>query len=204
LLLQLPGCLSQLLLRSPLCRYYVTSRPQIAPPSAAVALLLLQLRLLPLLSLLLVLLLLLPPPCCCPCCCAPYAAAQSCSTLPRLLLLPLLLLPLLWLPLLLLLLLLRAPPPLPPVSPDVDVSRSCPHAHSRNEAALHQLVWLVPHDLPVLARTRLTLISIHNKVVGTAIRHLGGRGGWGGGTAGTRGEGGEGTMRVSVADRGGL
>ena len=41
---------------------------------------------------------------------------------------------------------------------------------AHQQCALDELVWLVPHDLPVLAGTRLALISIHNKVAGASGR----------------------------------
>ena len=39
--------------------------------------------------------------------------------------------------------------------PDIDVTSSCPHAHTSNEAALDELVRVMPHDLSVLAGARL-------------------------------------------------
>jgi hypothetical protein len=44
-----------------------------------------------------------------------------------------------------------SPLPVLPSTPDVDVPSSRPHAHPGNEAPFHQLMRLVPHDLPVLA-----------------------------------------------------
>lgn len=43
---------------------------------------------------------------------------------------------------------------------------------TRDEAALHQLVRLVPHDLAVLARARLALVAVDHQVRGAAVAGL--------------------------------
>ena len=43
------------------------------------------------------------------------------------------------------------------------------HGPASNETALNELVWILPHDLAVLAGARLTLIGIHHEVLGPAI-----------------------------------
>ena len=48
--------------------------------------------------------------------------------------------------------------------PDVDVASARPHAHASDEAALYELVGVMPHDLPVLTCARLRLISIDHQV----------------------------------------
>ncbi len=50
--------------------------------------------------------------------------------------------------------------------------RHTPRPLTRDEAALHELVRLVAHDLAVLACARLRLVAVHHKVRGAAVRHL--------------------------------
>lgn len=57
-------------------------------------------------------------------------------------------------------------------APDVDVCGAGAHGHTRDQAALDQLVGVVAHDFAVLARPRLTLISVHHQVGWAAIRYL--------------------------------
>lgn len=56
------------------------------------------------------------------------------------------------------------------LAPDVDVGSACSHGAACHQAALHQLVWVVAHDLAVLARARLALISIHYQVLWSTVR----------------------------------
>ena len=59
-----------------------------------------------------------------------------------------------------------------PHSPHVDVGCTCAHGCACNQAALHQLVGVMAHDLPVLAGAWLGLICIHHHIRGPAIRRL--------------------------------
>ena len=52
------------------------------------------------------------------------------------------------------------------LSPDVDVGGTGPHGLARHQAALHQFVGVVAHDLPVLAGARFTLISVDHQILG--------------------------------------
>lgn len=51
------------------------------------------------------------------------------------------------------------------LSSDIDISSTCPHGPPSHQAAFHQLVWVVPHDLSVLAGARFSLICIYHKVL---------------------------------------
>lgn len=52
------------------------------------------------------------------------------------------------------------------LSADVDVGGAGAHGASGHQAALQQLVRVVPQDLPVLARPRFPLVRIHHQVFG--------------------------------------
>lgn len=51
------------------------------------------------------------------------------------------------------------------LSSDVDVSSTRSHGPPSNQAAFHKLVWIIPHDLSVLAGARLTLIRIYHEIL---------------------------------------
>merc|ERR1719173_296662 len=55
------------------------------------------------------------------------------------------------------------------LSSDVDIASSGAHGSTSNEAALHQGVRVVTHDLTILARSRLTFISIDHQVLWATI-----------------------------------
>ncbi|GMT31566.1 hypothetical protein PFISCL1PPCAC_22863, partial [Pristionchus fissidentatus] len=58
------------------------------------------------------------------------------------------------------------------LSTDVDVGSTSAHCHSSDEAALNELVRVVSHDLAILARSRLSLVSVNYEVLRTAIEGL--------------------------------
>ena len=58
------------------------------------------------------------------------------------------------------------------LSSDVDVASPGTHGSTSNQAALHQGVRVVPHDLTILASSRLTFVSIDDQVLGAAIVRL--------------------------------
>lgn len=52
------------------------------------------------------------------------------------------------------------------LSSDVDVGGAGAHGTAGHQAALHQLVGVVAHDLPVLAGARFPLVRVHHQVFG--------------------------------------
>ena len=56
---------------------------------------------------------------------------------------------------------------------NVDVGRMCAHRETGDQAALDQLVRIVPDDIAILAGARLALISVDHQVGGTTVRNLG-------------------------------
>lgn len=51
------------------------------------------------------------------------------------------------------------------LSSDVDVSSTRSHGPTSDQAAFHQLVWIIPHDLSVLAGARLSLICVYYQIL---------------------------------------
>lgn len=56
------------------------------------------------------------------------------------------------------------------LSSDVDVSSTGSHGPPSDQAAFDQLVWVIPHDLPVLTGARFSLICIHHQILWANIR----------------------------------
>ena len=55
---------------------------------------------------------------------------------------------------------------------DVDVAGSRAHSGARDEAALEELVGVVPHDLAIFARAGLGLVGVDDQVGGTTVADL--------------------------------
>lgn len=51
------------------------------------------------------------------------------------------------------------------LSSNINVGSTCTHGTSSYQAALHQLVWVIPHDLPVLTGAGLSLVRIHHQIL---------------------------------------
>merc|ERR1740130_638120 len=56
---------------------------------------------------------------------------------------------------------------------DVNVRRVGAHSDTRDQAALYQLVWVAPHNLPVLAGAGFRLIGVHHKILRRRLVILG-------------------------------
>ena len=50
-------------------------------------------------------------------------------------------------------------------TPDIDISSTSSHGSSSDKTTLDQLVWIIPHDLSVLACSWLSLISVHHQIL---------------------------------------
>lgn len=57
------------------------------------------------------------------------------------------------------------------LSSDIDISSTRPHGPPSNQAAFHQLVWIIPHNLPVLTGARFSLICIHHQILWPKARN---------------------------------
>merc|ERR1719447_1692833 len=55
------------------------------------------------------------------------------------------------------------------LSSDVDVAGPGSHGSARDQAAFNQSVRVVPHDLAILASSRLALVSVDHQVLGAAV-----------------------------------
>src|SRR5262249_11649574 len=59
---------------------------------------------------------------------------------------------------------------------DIDVANMRAHRERGDKASLHQRLWIVPHDVPVLAGAGLGLISVDHEIRGPSLyllRHEG-------------------------------
>ena len=57
-------------------------------------------------------------------------------------------------------------------SADVDVTGVSAHGEPGDQAPFHEQVRIMPHDLAVLARSRLGLVGIHDQVMRAPVRFL--------------------------------
>src|SRR5262245_61107068 len=54
----------------------------------------------------------------------------------------------------------------------IDVAGMCAHCAARVQAAFHEQMRIVPHDLAVLAGARLRLVGIHHEIMRAPVRLL--------------------------------